>query len=126
MVIWVAACWGLAGGISVEGLELYARIRRAPGWTWRKPIPQGLASYLISVVIRGGLSAVVVAAAADGRQVVSVFAAFGLGVAAPLVIEKLARTVPLTLPADPVDAAQTGGAEPMHILAEPDQGSDAS
>lgn len=96
MSLWVAALWGLAGGMSVEGLELYARIHRTRGWSWRKPIPQGLAPYLLSIVIRGGFSVGVATAAAASQQVVGAFAIFGIGVAAPLVIEKLAQSIPLT------------------------------
>lgn len=99
----MAACWGLAGGMCVEGLELYATIRRTPKWNWRKPIPQGLLPYLLSVTIRAGLSAVVVAAATASGQVISAFSALGLGVAAPLIIEKLARAVPVTQPAPTLD-----------------------
>jgi hypothetical protein len=96
MAVWIAAIWGLSGGLAVEALELYGSIHRARKWTWRKPIPQGLAAYVISVVIRAGLGTVVVAAAAASEQISGAFAAFGLGVAAPLVVEKLARAVPLT------------------------------
>ena len=95
MDVWAAAAWGLAGGLCVEGLELYANIRHTPDWTWRTPIPQGLAAYVLSVLIRVVLGAVVTGATAGSHQVSGPLAAFGLGVAAPLVIEKLARAVPL-------------------------------
>jgi hypothetical protein len=119
MTVWVAACWGLVGGVCVEALELYARIRRTPKWTWRKPIPQGLTAYLISIIIRAGLSAALVAAAAASGQIISAFTAFSLGIAAPLVVEKLSRTVPLTdssaieqnAPPQPVSAQQHGRAD---------------
>jgi hypothetical protein len=114
MVVWVAACWGLAGGMCVEGLEMYAHIRRTPKWNWRTPIPQGLVPYLLSVTIRGGLSAVVVAAAAASGQVISPFTALGFGVAAPLVVEKLARAVPVTEAAPlPMEPAGEPSAAPL-------------
>lgn len=59
------------------------------------PIPQGMSAYLISVGIRAGVGAVLAAAAVTSGQVTGVFGAFGLGVGAPLVLEKLARLVPL-------------------------------
>lgn len=91
-----AAVWGLSGGVCVESLELYARIRRTPRWNWRQPIPQGMTAFVISVVIRVGVGAVLAAASASSGQVSSSLTAFGLGIGAPLVIEKLARAVPLT------------------------------
>ena len=53
-------------------------------------------AYLVSVVIRVGLGAGLAAAATGSDQVSGSLAAFGIGVAAPLVLEKLAQTVPLT------------------------------
>ncbi len=96
MNLWAAAGWGLAGGLSVEALALYAVIRNSSKWSWRRPIPQGAVAYLISVVARAGAGAGLAAAAAGSGQIVGTFAAFGLGVAAPLVVEKLARAIPLT------------------------------
>lgn len=94
--VWAAACWGLAGGACVEALWLHAHIRRAARWSWRKPIRQGLAAYLISVILRVGVGAAVAAAAAGSGQASGTVAAFALGVAAPLVVQKLARGIPLT------------------------------
>jgi hypothetical protein len=87
LAVWAAALWGLAGGLCVEALELYARIKRAREWSWSKPIPQGRAAYWTSVVIRAGVGALLAAAAAASDQVSGAFAALGLGVAAPLVVE---------------------------------------
>ena len=103
MTVWGAACWGLVGGVVVEALALYSLIRMSRHWSWRKPIPQGLAAYLISVVVRAGAGAGVAAAAAGSGQVSGTFAAFGLGIAAPLVVEKLARLVPLTINLTPTN-----------------------
>jgi hypothetical protein len=96
MSAWGAAVWGLAGGLCVEALALYSMIRKSRLWSWRKPIPQGLAAYLISVVLRAGAGAALAGAAAGSGQVSGSFAAFALGVAAPLVVEKLSRAVPLS------------------------------
>lgn len=103
MFTWLeAAYWALAGGLCVEGLELYARIRHTPKWSWRTPIPQGLTAYLLSVVIRAGVGATLAAAAASSKQVTGAFAAFSLGVAAPLVIEKITKMVQI-----PIDGTRT-------------------
>jgi hypothetical protein len=111
-----AALWGLIGGSCVEALWLSARIRKDPRWSWRKPIPQGLTAYLISVVLRVGAGAGLAAAAAGSGQISGNFAAFILGVSAPLVIEKLAQVIPLTgslIVEDPqvnaVEDAEAGG-----------------
>lgn len=95
MSIWSATAWGLVGGLCVEALALHALIHKAKKWTLRKPIPQGLAAYLISVIVRAGVGAGLAAAAAGSGQVSGSFGAFGLGVAAPLIIEKLSRTIPV-------------------------------
>ncbi|MFI0480054.1 hypothetical protein [Actinomadura sp. 9N215] len=94
----LAALWGLAGGLCVEGLDLYARIHRGRGWSWRRPIPQGWVAFVLSVGIRSGVGAILAAATAASGQVEGAFAAFALGVGAPLVIERLARAVPVAGP----------------------------
>ena len=96
MSVWAAAIWGLVGGLCVEALALYSLIRHARRWSWRKPIPQGLSAYVISVIVRAGAGAGLAAAAAGSGQVSGTFAAFALGVAAPLVVEKLSQAIPLT------------------------------
>ena len=98
------AVWGLAGGLCVELLWLHTQIRKAKGhWSWRQPIPQGLTAYVISVVARVGVGGLVAAAAAGSGRVSNALVAFGLGVGAPLAVEKLAQAVPLTghLPKEP-------------------------
>ena len=91
----MAAFWGLAGGMTVEALVLYTDIRHTREWNWRRPIPQGMVAYLISVILRVAAGAGLAAAAAGSGQVSGSLAAFGLGIAAPLVVEKLAETIPL-------------------------------
>lgn len=95
MSIWSATAWGLLGGLCVEALALHALIHKAEDWTWRKPIPQGLAAYLISVIVRSGAGAGLAAAAAGSGQVSGSFGALGLGVAAPLIVEKLSKAIPV-------------------------------
>ena len=96
----------------MEALWLHSHIRSARKWSWRRPIPQGLDAYLISVVLRVGAGAGLAAAAAGSGQASGTLAAFGLGVGAPFAVQKLAHTVhltgPLTTEADPT--AVTGPA----------------
>lgn len=96
MGVWIAAAWGLTGGLCVEALQLYARIHRTPKWNWRCPIDQGLAAFIISIVLRVGVGAVLAAAFAGSHQVSGPLAAFALGVGAPVVVERLAKAIPLT------------------------------
>jgi len=82
------AGWGLAGGLCVEALWLHTQIRGAKGhWSWRRPIPQGLTAYVISIMARVGVGGLVAAAAAGSGRVSSALVAFGLGVGAPLAVE---------------------------------------
>lgn len=124
MNLWAAGAWGLAGALCVEAWELYRGIRHSPEWDWRAPIPQGLAAYLFSVAIRMLMGAVVAGAAAASDQVSGALAAVGLGIAAPLVIEKFAREVPLD-GATGVDhhtalaAPETRPVEPSRTLPSP-------
>ena len=128
---WAGAGWGLAGGLCVEALWLHTHIRGAKGhWSWRRPIPQGLSAYVISVVARVGVGGLVAGAAAGSGRVSSALVAFGLGVGAPLAVEKLAQVVPLTghLPgkldpqaavAEPSPQAAIAQPSPRALLAEP-------
>ena len=68
------------------------------------------------MALRAGAGAGLAAAAAGSGQVSGPFAAFALGVAAPLVVEKLSRAIPLTGSLVIVERSQTGPTTP----AEPD------
>jgi len=119
---WAGAGWGLAGGLCVEALWLHTHIRGANGhWSWRRPIPQGLSAYVISVVARVGVGGLVAGAAAGSGRVSSALIAFGLGVGAPLAVEKLAQVVPLTghLPSNPDPQAAVAEPSPQAAIAEP-------
>jgi hypothetical protein len=96
MGITTALLWGLAGGLSFEMLEFYGRCRSASSPDWDKLLPQGRNIFLLALVVRGFLSVVVVAAAASEGRPPGGLTALGLGAAAPLVLQKLARMVKLT------------------------------
>lgn len=119
--VWEAVAWGLAGGLCVEALELYAHIRRVQKWSWRRPIKQGMAAFLVTLVIRGGLGSVLAAAAAASGQISGAFGALALGVAAPLILEKLAKQIPLTNSPDSTtnEITSTQPLEPMEAIAQP-------
>ena len=94
MEVWQAGLWGLAGGFCVELWNLH-RLTRQTAWSWRRPIPQGLSAYVTAALTRLAIGAIVAAAAAAGDEIRGVWVAFGLGVAAPVVIQRLAADVPL-------------------------------
>ena len=82
----------------MEGLDLYVAVRRKGCWPWqvRGPRAAGALAYfvaeLIRLVIGGGLAG---AAAASG-QLSTPLAALTMGLATPLIVERLAKTVLLT------------------------------
>jgi len=88
-----AAVWGLLGGFIVEALELLVASRRVGGWPWTRPGEPGVAPMVVSVVLRMAIGAILAAAAYGSGQVGGPLPALGLGVAAPLVIEKMTRTL---------------------------------
>lgn len=100
--------WGLFGGFAVEGLELYAAVRHAGQWPWKRPIqprtgevPEaGVKGYVIAEVIRLVIGAGLAWAAASTGQIAGPLGALGVGVAAPTIIGQLAKVIPLTISAD--------------------------
>lgn len=106
--------WGLFGGFSVEGLDLYTAIRGHRRWPWqRDPAKKeggtgsaaddpevnepGAAAYLVAGLIRLVIGAGLALAAGASNQIDSPVAAIAVGVAAPLIFERLAKTVPIDI-----------------------------
>jgi len=92
---WQAGLWGLAGGACVELWNLHCLTTQSV-FSWRRPVPQGLSAYVTAVLTRLAIGAIVAAAAAAGDEIRGAWVAFGLGVAGPLVVQRLAGDVPLT------------------------------
>jgi hypothetical protein len=92
---WPAALWGLAGGACVELWNLNC-LTRQPDFAWRHPVPQGLSAYVTAVLTRLAIGTIVAAAAAASGEITGIWVAFGLGVAGPVVVQRLAGDVPLT------------------------------
>lgn len=96
---WIeAALWGLSGGFAVEGLDLYAAVRRHGCWPWRVRGPRevGAVGYVVAELIRLVIGSVLASALAESSQVTTAFGALAVGVAAPLIVERLTRAIPLT------------------------------
>ena len=98
MTLIEAAVWGLFGGFAVEGLDLYGAVRRHGCWPWRVRGPRevGAAGYFVTelfrLVIGGGLAC----ALAESSQVTTAVGAVAVGIAPPLIVERLTRAIPLT------------------------------
>lgn len=98
-MMWIeAALWGLGGGFAVEGLDLYGAVRREGCWPWRVRGPRevGAVGYLLAEVIRLVIGGILASALAESSQITTAFSALAVGVAAPLIVERLTRAIPLT------------------------------
>jgi hypothetical protein len=127
---WQAALWGLAGGACVELWNLHG-LTRQPVFTWKRPIPQGLSAYVTAVLARLAIGTIVAAAAASGGEITGAWVAFGLGVAGPLVVQRLAGDVPLAggeelkgLPADSRQSNPVANRQPQPVPGSGDGGGD--
>lgn len=95
MYWWEAALWGSFGGFALEASEFSSCIRRTGSWPWRLPAEPSALAFGVSVAIRLIVSTGLTVAAAQSGQVQTVFAALTTGLAAPLIVEQLARQVML-------------------------------
>ena len=93
------ALWGLFGGFAVEGLDLYGAVRRGC-WPWRARGPRevGAFGYCVAELIRLGIGSGLACALAESRQITTAVGAVAVGVAAPFIVERLTRAIPLTDP----------------------------
>jgi len=112
-----AAAWGVFGGFAVEGLEFTRAIRRVGGWPWSRPQEPGPLPLATSVFIRLLVGAGLAAAAASAGQVQGPFGALAVGVAAPLLIEQLARHAPGAAGAATERAARTPAVRRASVIA---------
>jgi hypothetical protein len=114
-VNWVGAgLWGLAGGFVVEGLDFYTAVRRHGKWPWNVAgagPTAGPRGYAIAELVRMIIGAVLAAGVAASGQVSGAMGAIAVGVATPMIVERLTKLVPLGLPAAP-DTAKPQPATP--------------
>ena len=89
------AVWGALGGVAVELLELQASLKRLRALPWGKPGYLTFPAALASFVTRIGLGVMTAVATGYNGQINGPLAAFGAGIAAPLLIEKIGQVVVL-------------------------------
>jgi hypothetical protein len=106
------ALWGMFGGFAVEGLEFAAAIRRTGTWPWLLRGEPGPVALLVSVVIRLAVGAGLAVACGTTGQVNGPFGALAVGIAAPVLVERIARHASVTGLADLVDGTGDDREEP--------------
>jgi hypothetical protein len=90
---WEFAAWGAAGSFAVVGLEVVAGVKETGKLPWGRGRRQTqTVAFFVSFVWRLTNGAIVAAASGLGGAVSGVFGAFGAGIAAPLVVEKLGQS----------------------------------
>ncbi|WP_431997182.1 hypothetical protein [Streptomyces fungicidicus] len=113
MIWWEACLWGLASSAAVEALDLRLEIQRLKGFPWKMPDGMALSPYIVAVIIRNGLGAVLAAAFGASGQIVGPLGAIAVGVAAPKILEQLMRQG-LTHPAvEPLPAPPSAPVDPL-------------
>src|SRR4051794_21903137 len=85
------ALWGLFGGALVAGLDFVAVVARAGDWPWRARKKLRAGPYLAATAVRLVLGAGLAVAAGQSHLITNALAAVTIGVATPLIVEKLAR-----------------------------------
>ena len=91
MAWWDLVFWGLFGGFIVDGLELWHQVRKNNG-KW--PVRCSSIAFFIAEIIRLTAGAGLAVAFGGSGQVNGPLGALAIGVAAPLIVEKLASSLP--------------------------------
>lgn len=105
------ALMGLLGGFLVEAVEWQAAIRRTRDFPWRAEGEPALAPMLLAVLLRLAAGAGLAFAAGTDHQVNGPFGALAVGIAAPLIVEKLASQVPVGTPVSPQKSSPPAASE---------------
>jgi hypothetical protein len=85
------ALWGLFGGALVAGLDFMAVVGRIGDWPWKAPKKLRAGPYVAATLVRLVLSGGLALAAGESGLVSNALSAVTIGVATPLIVEKLAR-----------------------------------
>lgn len=91
MTWWYFAFWGLFGGFIVDGIDMWHQVRKNNG----KWPPSCLSiAFFIAEIIRLAAGAGLAVAFGGSGQVNGPLGALAIGVAAPLIVEKLSSFLP--------------------------------
>lgn len=85
------AIWGLLGGLLVDGLEFWGIVRANSG---RCPERYRTLPFVVAEILRLGAGAVLAVAFGTANQATAPLGVMAIGMAAPLVVEKLSQRVP--------------------------------
>jgi hypothetical protein len=96
--MWHYALWGLAGAATNQALAYIEASRKVKGWPWKYPYGPGGGAYLVAVLLQCGVGAIVTWVAAQSGAIHNVLFAFGLGVAAPVAVNKISQYTLAILP----------------------------
>ena len=121
MSLYAAASWGLIGAGAIEAWDLYGAIHRVRGFPWNKPGEVAVAPFLVAVVLRLLLGAGMATAFVSSGQAAGPVGALAVGIAAPKLLEQLARH---TIAPPAADAAPER-LKPAHSPASIEEGSHA-
>jgi hypothetical protein len=102
MTWWEYVLWGAFGGLAVEAIEFYGAIRRLKDLPWKTKGESPPLALAVSVVIRVGVGLGLTLAAGLAGLVSGPIGAIAIGVAAPLLIEQMAKQVPLSNDRNPL------------------------
>jgi hypothetical protein len=109
MSLWAAALWGVMGAASIEAWDLYGAIHRVKGFPWKCDGEVALGPYLVSVLLRVLLGVGMAVAFVASGQADGPVGAVAIGIAAPKLLEQLARQA-ISQTATDDDARQLGPA----------------
>ncbi len=87
----VFAGWGLLGGFIVDGMQFYRSVLKQGGTL---PQEYGTWVFALAELIRLGAGAALAVALGMSGQVTAPFGALLVGIAAPLIVEKLSQQLP--------------------------------
>jgi hypothetical protein len=86
-----AALWGFTGAAAIEAWDLYGAIHRVKGFPWKFDGEVTLGPYLVSVVLRVLLGIGMALAFVASGQAAGPVGVVAIGIAAPKLLEQLAR-----------------------------------
>ena len=105
MTWWEAALWGGFGGLAVELVQFLGAIHRHRKWPWQVAGEVPADILLVSALVRVLLGCGLAAAANQTGQFTGPLGAVVVGVAAPLLVEQMAKRAAFGQPEGEKDAS---------------------